>query len=67
MSKTPVERPSKEAVAALVNRALADGTHGDVSGFRTVCHVCRQWVSGIWWVNEQGTRMCRGCSPKDKQ
>jgi hypothetical protein len=45
--------------------SVRDGTHSDRS--KHVCGVCREWCDAIWYVNEQGTRLCAGCADKINQ
>jgi hypothetical protein len=70
----PTKRPASYAiprhltVRGLVEAAIREGRHeADITTWRTVCQVCREWVPAIWYVNEQGVRMCRGCAPKDRK
>jgi hypothetical protein len=49
----------------IMRDSVREGTHSDKS--QHVCGVCREWCDAIWYVNEQGTRLCAGCADKINQ
>lgn len=57
-----------EERTAIIEQAIREGRHeADMSTWRTVCGGCGKWVDAIWFVNEQGTRLGKCCSPKDRK
>src|SRR5690349_17052193 len=49
-------------VTQSIEEEIAAGRH--TLQIREICGMCDEWVSSIYWVNEQGTRLCPGCADK---
>jgi hypothetical protein len=63
----PQPTPQSLSATAAYNAALANGTAGPASTFRTVCQGCGEWVTSIWFVDQNGKRLGRCCAPEDKR
>jgi hypothetical protein len=66
MSRTREAPPAFDptALQRMVDQAIRDGRHGTT--MMHVCQSCGKWTEVIWFVNEQGRRLCKTCAPPDR-
>jgi len=61
MSTRTFQPVDQQQVAESIEQAIREGRHS--REHQTVCPTCREWVSGLWFVRRQGSKveMCRSC------
>jgi hypothetical protein len=57
-----VARDVAAVALSLAEQAIREGRHS--SRFEVVCPGCRRWVEGFWSRMQDGTYLCRECSPE---